>query len=126
MRGNRRRDTSLELAIRRELHRRGYRFRVDFAASSNKRLRADIVFTRRRLAVYLDGCFWHGCPDHYTRPVANREFWDEKVANNRARDVRTNEVLGAEGWAVVRFWEHESPDQVVSEIERILGSSPTL
>jgi len=98
MRSNRRRDTKPEMAIRRLLHARGYRYRVDFAPWSNKRRRADIVFTRRRLAVFIDGCFWHGCPEHGTIPVSHADYWEPKLVKNRERDAETTAMVqGAVG-----------------------------
>jgi DNA mismatch endonuclease (patch repair protein) len=117
MKSNRRRDTTLELVVRRLLHRRGLRFRVDYAPWANKRNRADVVFTRQRVAVFLDGCFWHGCPSHYTEPATNRDFWALKVSANRARDARITAVLEIEGWRVLRFWEHESPGLIADQVE---------
>lgn len=107
MRGNRGRDTSLELRVRGELHRRGLRYRVDCAPLAGLRSRADIMFTRRRIAIYLDGCFWHACPTHGVTPKAHAEFWTQKLARNRQRDAETSRVLTEAGWAVLRFWEHE-------------------
>ena len=110
---NRRRDTKPEMAIRRLLHARGYRYRVDFAPWSNKRRRADIVFTRRRLAVFIDGCFWHGCPEHGTIPVSHADYWEPKLAKNRERDAETTAMAEAEGWRVLRIWEHVPPEEAV-------------
>ncbi len=117
MRANRGRDTSLELRVRGELHRRGLRYRVDLAPLAGLRSRADIVFTRRRIAVYLDGCFWHGCPTHGVTPKAHAEFWTQKLARNKQRDAETSRVLTEAGWAVLRFWEHEDTAAVVAAIE---------
>lgn len=119
MRSNRRRDTSPELAIRRLLHACGLRYRVDYAPWMNKRRRADIVFTRWRIAVFIDGCFWHSCPEHGTVPAANREYWAPKLERNAARDRETNAMARAEGWTVIRIWEHEMP---AAAVERILGA----
>lgn len=117
MKANRRRDTSIELAVRSRLHRSGARYRVDFAPDpTNLRRRADIVFTRTKVAVFIDGCFWHGCPDHFVPPKANAEYWSPKIARNRERDVETTIHLEKLGWTVLRFWEHEDPDYVVSAI----------
>ncbi|WP_425842697.1 very short patch repair endonuclease [Agrococcus sp. TSP3-2-1] len=117
MRGNTRRDTAPEIAVRRLLHAAGLRYRVDFPAlSSDRRRRADIVFTRRRVVVFIDGCFWHGCPEHFIAPKANAAYWGPKIARNIARDVDTNERLEAEGWRVLRFWEHEDPKAVAVAI----------
>jgi len=117
MRGNRHRDTAPELAIRRLTHATGLRYRVDHAPlPSHRRLRADMVFTRTRVAVFIDGCFWHGCPDHHRPARTNAEFWSAKVAGNRERDARTNALLRDAGWTVLRFWEHEPPAAVVARI----------
>lgn len=120
MRSNRRRDTSPELAVRRLLHAKGRRYRVDSAPGSNLRRRADIVFTRRRLAVFIDGCFWHGCPDHGAVPQSNRDYWKPKLARNIARDVETTRMLESEGWRVLRIWEHVPPEEAVELIEEAL------
>lgn len=117
MRSNRGRDTSPELAVRRLLHARGLRYRVDRRPVRTLRRRADIVFTRGRVAVFIDGCFWHGCPEHYTRPAANEQFWAQKVAANIARDTDTNARLISEGWTVIRVWEHEEPSSAAKRIE---------
>lgn len=116
MLSNKRRDTSTELAIRRELHSRGFRYRVDYPPVAGLRRRADVVFTRARLAVFIDGCYWHGCPLHGTQPKRNSVYWGPKLAANRARDEDTNVRLAAEGWTVLRFWEHESPASVADSI----------
>lgn len=104
-----RRDTTPELAIRSELHRRGLRFRVDRAPVPGLRSRADIVFGPAKVAVYVDGCFWHSCPEHGTRPKANAEWWERKLDRNQERDRETDCVLREHGWKVVRIWEHEDP-----------------
>ncbi|GIG36289.1 hypothetical protein Cpa01nite_16700 [Cellulomonas pakistanensis] len=101
-----RRDTAPELALRRELHRLGLRYRVDRALPGMPRRRADVVFTAARLAVFVDGCFWHACPDHATQPASNAAWWREKLATNVARDRDTDARLTAQGWEVLRFWEH--------------------
>ncbi len=103
----RRRDTAPELLLRRELHRRGLRFRVDHPLPGMPRRRADVTFTRARIAVFVDGCFWHGCPEHATRPTANADWWAAKLARNVARDRETDAHLRDAGWQVLRFWEHE-------------------
>ncbi len=117
-----RRDTAPELALRSELHRRGLRFRVDRAPVRGLRSRADIVLGPARVAVYVDGCFWHSCPEHGTKPVANAEFWERKLARNRERDAATNRVLDEHGWAVLRFWEHEDPVAAADRVERVVRS----
>lgn len=123
MRGNRRRDTAPEMAVRRLLHARGLRYRVDYAPLPGVRRRADIAFPRRRIAVFIDGCFWHGCPTHRSVPMSNREFWLEKFRRNRARDADTDRRLRASRWTVLRYWAHESPDDVAEAIERALRAA---
>lgn len=116
MRSNRGRDTSLELRVRRELHRRGLRYRVDLAPLAGLRSRADIVFTRARIAVYLDGCFWHGCATHGVTPAAHVDYWTPKLARNKERDAAATQALKDAGWMVLRFWEHEDTLAVVDAI----------
>jgi DNA mismatch endonuclease (patch repair protein) len=112
-----RRDTTPELAIRSELHRRGFRFRVDRAPVPDLRSRADIVFGPARVAVYVDGCFWHSCPEHGTMPKANAEWWERKLARNRERDQQADTFLRGCGWQVVRVWEHEDPLEAADRVE---------
>ena len=116
MLANRRRDTEPELAVRRQLHALGMRFRVDIAIGANRRRRVDIAFTRARLAVFIDGCFWHFCPEHRSVPKSNTEFWLSKFARNMQRDRATDEQLGDAGWLVLRVWEHEPPEEAASRI----------
>jgi DNA mismatch endonuclease (patch repair protein) len=116
MLANRRRDTSPELRIRRILHAQGLRYRVDFAPAPTRRRRADIVFPRKQVAVFIDGCFWHGCPAHYVAPKTNQQFWSDKVSRNRSRDLETTTLLQSAGWTVLRFWEHELPEDVAAAI----------
>jgi len=113
---NRGRDTKPELKVRRALHAAGLRYLVDVRPSPNVRSRADIVFTRRRIAVFIDGCFWHSCPLHATQPKVNSDYWDGKLARNAARDKNVTDALTGEGWVVLRFWEHEDPAEVVARI----------
>lgn len=121
MQANRARDTGPELALRRLLHARGLRYRVDRRPVPELRRRADIVFPRVRLAVFLDGCFWHGCPDHgTTRFGTNAAFWNEKIASNAARDSDTTAQLEKAGWRVLRVWEHEPPEVAADRIECLL------
>lgn len=125
MERQRRADTAPEMAIRRELHRRGLRYRVDVRPPvPGVRSRADIIFSAARVVVFVDGCFWHGCPDHFTVPTNNREFWLDKIAANRARDQRNSEALAAAGYVVVRVWEHVDPTTAADEIERVVRSNP--
>jgi DNA mismatch endonuclease (patch repair protein) len=126
MQANRRRDTGPELALRRSLHARGWRFRVDYPPFPGLRRRADVVFTRRRVAVYVDGCFWHSCPMHGTTAKANASFWADKLEMNRRRDWDTDQRLREAGWTVVRVWEHETPEEAVPRVEAALGSSAYL
>lgn len=113
------RDTSAELSIRCRLHALGLRYRVNHPVSSRPRRTADIVFTKVRLAVFVDGCFWHGCPDHGTWPKSNAEFWKQKIEANRIRDKETDDLLKAKEWTVIRVWEHEDPEVVVRRIARV-------
>lgn len=116
MLGNRSKDTRPELAVRHLLHAAGLRYRVDFRLAPPSRARADIVFTRRRIAVFIDGCFWHGCPTHGTSPRINAEYWIPKLRRNKERDLDTTALLNAEGWTVLRFWEHEDPLEIAAAI----------
>jgi len=120
MQGNKRRDTRPEIALRRGLHARGYRYRVDYPPVPGLRRRADVVFTRRRVAVFVDGCYWHGCPEHYAAPVTNAAYWSGKVARNRARDADTDARLREAGWRPVRVWEHEPVEAAIAAVERAL------
>ncbi len=117
----RRRDTAPEVALRRELHRRGLRFYVDRAPLPGVRRRADLVFPRRRVAVYVDGCFWHRCPLHATDPKNNAQWWADKLAANVQRDRDTDSGLTAAGWTVVRVWEHEDPIAAATRVEEALA-----
>jgi DNA mismatch endonuclease, patch repair protein len=118
MRANRGRDTGPELAVRRALHAMGLRYRVDHPLPFDRRRRADIAFTRAKVAVFIDGCFWHGCSEHGTTPRTNSGFWSEKFERNWARDADTTKRLCAAGWVVMRFWEHEDPSVVAEDIAR--------
>jgi DNA mismatch endonuclease, patch repair protein len=116
----RRRDTPQEMAIRRSLHARGWRYRVDAAPLADLRRRADLVFGRQKVAVFCDGCFWHGCPEHGTVPEHNGTWWRAKIETTRRRDTNTTTRLENAGWVVVRIWEHELPDRAVARIETAL------
>ena len=122
MRTQARRDTKPELALRCELWRRGLRYRVDRPPIAGMRRRADLVFPRQRVAVFVDGCFWHRCPEHSTNPKANREWWIEKLDRNVARDRDTNRQLVEAGWSVVRVWEHEPPTDAADRVEQAVRS----
>ncbi len=121
MKAARQRDTAPELAVRSELHRRGLRFYVDRAPIASLRRRADIVFPRQRVAVYIDGCFWHGCSEHGTWPKANSAWWRAKIEANRTRDRDTDRRLAEAGWTSVRAWEHESASDVADRVARALA-----
>jgi len=118
MRGNRRRDTSPELAVRRIVFAEGLRYRVDFAPGVNKRRRADLVFTRLGLVFFIDGCFWHGCELHSKPPKTNSDYWGPKLGRNMERDRETDQQLRDAGWAVYRYWEHDGPSAIAACIIR--------
>jgi DNA mismatch endonuclease (patch repair protein) len=130
MRSNRRRDTNPELAVRRLVHAAGLRYRVDARPLPDLNRRADLVFRATQVAVFIDGCFWHGCPEHHTVARTNANYWEDKVRGNRERDAQTDRILTDRGWTVVRIWEHESPVSgagrvvaAVSAASRSLGSA---
>ncbi|WP_165986230.1 very short patch repair endonuclease [Streptomyces sp. YIM 98790] len=111
MQAIRARDTKPEWVIRRLLHARGLRYRVAARPLPELRRTADVVFRPSRVAVFIDGCYWHGCPEHYVSPRTNPGYWSEKVARNVARDRDTDKRLTEAGWLVLRFWEHESSEE---------------
>jgi DNA mismatch endonuclease, patch repair protein len=115
-----RRDTRPELNLRRVLHARGLRYRVDVSPDPSRRGRADIVFSRARVAVYVDGCFWHSCPEHGVLPKGNREWWQAKLEATVRRDRATEAALRDRGWTVVRTWEHEDPELAADRVEAAL------
>ncbi|WP_062994689.1 very short patch repair endonuclease [Nocardia mikamii] len=117
----RRTGTAPETALRTELHRRGLRYFVDRAPLPGLRRRADLVFPRRKVAVYVDGCFWHRCPLHATYPKNNAQWWAEKLAGNVARDRDTDARLAAAGWLVVRVWEHENSVAAADRVQSALS-----
>lgn len=121
MKGNRKVGSRPETRLRSMLHRRGYRFRKNLAINAGAlRVKPDVVFTKKRLAIFVDGCFWHRCPLHGTDPKVNRDYWGPKLERNAARDLRVTQALEDEGWTVIRIWEHESVDDAVQAIETIL------
>ena len=122
MLSNRPRDTKPEVALRSALHARGLRFRKHYRPVSGSRCEADVAFTRWKVAVQLDGCFWHGCPEHGNLPKTNQEWWAAKFQRNLERDRRLDELLIEHGWIVLRFWEHESVEDVVARIIEVLDS----
>lgn len=114
-------NTKPEVVLRRALHAAGYRFRKDFPIRTNRSLvRPDIAFTHWRVAVFVDGCFWHRCPQHGQIPATNREFWAAKLQSNATRDRLQNQLLEGEGWLVVRVWEHEALDEALSAVTSAL------
>ncbi len=115
-----RRDTAPELFVRRAVWKRGLRYRVDVSPIRGARRRADLVFTRAKVAVYVDGCFWHSCPHHATTPKANRAWWIEKLRANVTRDRDTDRRLHEAGWIALRIWEHEDPETAAAGVERIV------
>jgi DNA mismatch endonuclease, patch repair protein len=116
MRSNKGRDTRPELALRRAVHALGLRYRVSVRPLKAVRRTADLVFTRAKVAVFLDGCFWHGCPEHHTKAATNADFWAEKVHRTRERDRETDRLLTEAGWKVIRIWEHEDPQQAARTV----------
>lgn len=111
-----RRDTTPEVAVRKLLHAAGYRYRLNERVPGMSRRTIDIAFTRAKVAVMIDGCFWHGCPEHATQPKANSEWWRKKLDRNMARDVETTAHLTAAGWTVLRFWEHVPAAEVAAAV----------
>lgn len=120
MRAQRTRDTEAERALRSALFRRGLRFRVNYKLAGLSRKTFDVVFPRAKVAVLVDGCFWHACPLHATWPKANAEWWKNKIGENQRRDLATNEALVAAGWTVVRVWEHVDPDLAADQIAKVV------
>lgn len=123
MRGNRGTDTKPEVRLRSALHRRGLRFRKGVRPVAKVRCRADIVFSAARIAVFVDGCFWHRCPLHGTSPRANSRYWNAKLDGNVARDRKNDYALRAAGWTVIRVWEHESVTAAADQIERAVRAA---
>ena len=121
MQAVRRRDTDGEVALRTILHRKGFRYRIDCSPLLGLRARADLVFTKARVAVFVDGCFWHGCPVHATWPKANANWWKSKILSNMDRDARVNRTLEDAGWIVVRVWAHEPPARAACRVQRLLA-----
>lgn len=118
MKANRRTDTKPEMVLRRALHARGYRYRKDFRLdlSGGRRVRPDIAFTARKVAVFVDGCFWHACPDHGSKPKNNEWYWSPKLRRNVERDRANDAALTEDGWQVVRVWEHVPLDEAVGAV----------
>lgn len=121
----RQKNTACEAALRRELHARGLRYRLQVPLLTKPRRVADVVFSGPRVAVFVDGCFWHGCPQHATWPKKNADFWRAKIEANVARDGDTNARLCAEGWCVIRVWAHEEPKVAADRIARVIEARLT-
>ena len=113
-----RRETRPERLVRSALHAAGCRFRVSYSVPGLRRCSIDIAFPRQKLAVFIDGCFWHGCPAHSKPPKTNSEYWNPKIAGNQARDLDTDQRLRDAGWTVVRCWEHDDPVAVAIAVEQ--------
>jgi DNA mismatch endonuclease (patch repair protein) len=123
MRANRRRDTGPELALRRALFACGLRYRIDYPIRTDTRLvRPDVVFVQRRLAVFVDGCFWHCCPIHGNHPRHNASYWGPKLRRNVDRDRCVDDALSEAGWTVLRVWEHEEPQRAAARISAVVAS----
>lgn len=120
MSGTAQRDNSRERSLRSELHRRGLRFRLHRKLIEGSRRTVDITFPLQKIAVLLDGCFWHGCPKHGTWPKNNADWWREKIETNVRRDRDTNLRLKKAGWTVIRIWEHEDIRAAATRIERTI------
>lgn len=116
MRANRSRDTKPELAIRRLVHAAGLRYRVAAKPLPRMRRTADLLFRPAKVAVFVDGCFWHGCPDHFVAPKTNPDYWEDKIADNKGRDRDTDARLEEAGWLVLRFWEHQDPAECAEAV----------
>lgn len=125
MQANRKADTRPELLLRSELHRRGLRFRKNhpLRPDNHRLIRPDIVFTRVCVAVFVDGCFWHACPRHGTKPGANSAYWTPKLARNVERDRDTDQRLVAAGWTVVRVWEHEPATDAADRVQQAIDAA---
>jgi DNA mismatch endonuclease (patch repair protein) len=123
MRGNRRADTKPELALRAALFAMGYRYRKDLRLDlPARRVRPDIAFTRRRVAVFVDGCFWHACPEHGSKPKSNEWYWSPKLTKNMERDRAVDDALTAAGWTVLRLWEHVPLPDAVAAVVAAVGT----
>ncbi|GII02756.1 hypothetical protein Pta02_47640 [Planobispora takensis] len=117
MRSNKSRDTKPELALRKAVHALGLRYRVAVRLPlPGRRRTADLAFPRLRIAVFLDGCFWHGCPEHHSVAKTNSAYWSEKLRANRERDADTDRRLKEAGWSVIRVWEHEDPVEAAQRV----------
>lgn len=125
MRHIRQKNTSAESALRGELYACGLRYRVQVPVLTKPRRVADVAFPGRKIAVFVDGCFWHGCPEHATWPKQNAEFWRLKIEANRRRDADTDSRLRSLGWTVLRFWSHESPIEAARTVAHLVANTDT-
>ncbi|MBQ1096994.1 very short patch repair endonuclease [Streptomyces sp. b94] len=125
MQAIRSRDTKPEKIIRRLVHAKGLRYRVAARPVPELRRTADLVFRPTKVAVFIDGCYWHGCPEHYVPPRTNSGYWSEKVLRNVERDRDTDRKLREAGWLVLRFWEHEPSDSCAQKITDIVAARRT-
>ncbi|WP_081221710.1 very short patch repair endonuclease [Streptomyces sp. M41(2017)] len=127
MRGNRGKDTKPEKALRSLLFKEGLRYRVHALPVQGLRRSVDVLFPKARVAVFVDGCFWHVCPEHHRPATKNTGFWREKFADNQRRDAETNRILEEAGWTVIRAWEHEAPEdvarRVISAVRGVTGAA---
>lgn len=123
MKGNRKVGSKPETQLRSLLHGLGYRFRKNFSIHAGElRVKPDVVFTKKRLAVFVDGCFWHRCPIHGTKPSVNTSYWEPKLTRNVDRDRRVDEALSGAGWRVIRIWEHQTVDEAARVVAKALAA----
>ena len=120
MRANKGKNTKPELRIRRIVHASGLRYRVDYRPEESLNRRGDLVFLRSKVVVFIHGCFWHGCPKHFSVPKSNKSFWKTKIDTNQKRDKETQWYLQKKGWKVVTIWEHSSPEKEAAKIIEIV------
>lgn len=126
MQSTRQKNTAAEMSIRRAIHRMGLRYRIHIEPVPGLHRNADIVFSKQRVAVMIDGCFWHGCELHGSQPKTNAAFWSRKIEDNKRRDRDTDERLRADGWRVIRIWEHEDPQQAAERIASTVRNSAVI
>jgi len=120
MRANKRSNTQPELRIRKLVHAAGLRYRIDTKPEKDLNRRADIVFRQAKVAVFIHGCFWHGCPRHFKSPKTNKRFWQTKIERNIQRDKETRNILRKRGWRVIEIWEHQSSESGARSIVRVV------
>lgn len=114
-------DTTPERRLRSALHALGVRYRLgQVIVADGRRVRPDIVFKNAGVAVFVDGCFWHGCELHCRMPSSNKDYWEPKIARNRSRDQRTDEALAAGNWEIIRVWEHDDPEAVAEQVKALI------